>query len=95
MKIIVRGGDIHQYHHELEKSLKQEVLEFGMKANCIGGGKYRVNLEEKTVYVWDQSGEFGKEPNRNETLRLFREAFPGFEVSELDILQVFDLGLMP
>lgn len=94
-KVVVRGDNSRAKHRQIMQDFREEAARYGHIANCLGGGKYLINRNEQTVLVWSQSFEFGAELNREHTLSLFREAFPGFTVTGLLDTEalLFDLDL--
>lgn len=67
------------YHRELLAEYRHES---GLRARCIGGGRISFKETEKVIRIWDSSGDFGYEPDRNVTLAALKLAYPGFDVSE-------------
>lgn len=49
---------------------------------CLGGGIMVVTAEEKRIVLCGQSLQYGKEPDRAETIQLIQEAYPDFRVEE-------------
>lgn len=81
-KLVVRAKEEHcDYHDDLLSWLRREVSSSGLKAFCIGGGRIKVSSDEKTIRIWNKSGAFGKEPDRERTVRMLQAAFPEFNVT--------------
>lgn len=80
-KMVVRANQDCKYHRDILAILRREVRPFGLDARCIGGGRIEITPEAKTIRIWDDSGDFGKEPNRQQTVRMLQAAFPEFQVS--------------
>lgn len=81
-KLVVRAMEEHcDYHDDILNWLKREVSSSGLKTFCIGGGRIEVSPDEKIIRIWGESGAFGKEPNREETVRMLQAAFPEFQVT--------------
>ena len=60
--------------------LEQYCLETGLNARCIGGGLINYFEEKKFISVMDESTDFGREPNRNETVAAIQQACTDFTV---------------
>ena len=82
-RLVVRAPKYVRYelHADILEFLQKEVGSSGLKARCIGGGVISINTEKKTIKIWDDSGEFGEEPDRQETIRMLQVAFPEFSVT--------------
>ena len=50
--------------------------------DCIGGGQMCFYQDIKTIKLWGKSFEYGKEPDRQQTIKLLQEAYPDFQVTE-------------
>lgn len=81
-KLVVRADQERDYHDDILKALKREVEPCGLRARCIGGGRIAVNPTAKTICIWGDSGAFGEEPDREQTLRMLQAAFLDYEVRE-------------
>lgn len=79
-KTVIRANEKCDYHKRILAQLQNEIYIFGLKAKCIGGGQIRVSPNEKTITIWDYSGDYGLEPNRNETALMLRVAFPDWTI---------------
>ena len=80
-RMVVRAKRDCQYHNDILAILRREVRPLGLNAHCIGGGYIKISPEAKTIRIWDDSGVFGKEPDRQQTVRMLQAAFPEFQVS--------------
>jgi len=80
---VVRANQDCVLHHEIYALLRQEVksLDPNARCSCIGGGRIEIDLDVRTIKLWADSGEFGKEPDRQETVRILSGAFPEFQVT--------------
>jgi hypothetical protein len=79
-KTIVRvKNQNYEYHKDILVSLKGELEVRGFTCRCLGGGMIKINLREKTFWIGGSSGDYGTEPNRNETLLLLQAEFPDFQ----------------
>lgn len=81
-KLIVRTGDRHMYHREILSKLPKEWEDNGILLCCIGGGKISININQKSILLWDYSYKYSKEPDRQETIRLIQSVYPDFKVQE-------------
>jgi hypothetical protein len=82
-KLVVRAHQDCEYHRDILAWFKNEELQgSSLKCGCVGGGRIRINTSDKTVEIWDSSGDFGEEPDRTLTVTMLQEAFPEFVVSE-------------
>lgn len=53
-----------------------------LRACCIGGGQIKINPEEKTIHIWDNSAIYGEEPDRQQTtVRMLQMEFPEFKIN--------------
>ncbi|MDO8495868.1 MAG: hypothetical protein Q7S43_00225 [bacterium] len=78
-KLVVRADENCGYHRDILRLLRVEAPEF--RISCIGGGGISINPDRKTIVISGSSGDFGREPDRNNTVKMLREAFPDFEVN--------------
>ncbi len=77
MIVFADDNDHFDYHWKL---LAQYQHETGLRASCIGGGRIRFDGEKKTIEIWDSSGDFGYEPDRNQTVSAIKQNYLDFEV---------------
>lgn len=94
-KLVIRAAKSTPYtrrnHLEILETLKAEILPLGLTVQCDnldgygvgGGGRCRINDEQKEILLWHESGDFGKENDRATTVRMLQEAFPGYTVLSL------------
>ena len=77
---VVFADDDRRYgfHRDL---LAQYQKESGLQAECIGGGRISFDEEEKAIKIWGCSGDFGREPDRKETVQVLQGAYPDFDVT--------------
>ncbi len=80
-KIVVRGDVWCKYHKDIFSLLKRELNGIAVGVVCLGGGRINMNSSNKVIRVYDLSGEYGVEPDREQTVRMIKLAFPDFEVS--------------
>lgn len=78
---IVRANEKCNKHRGILTLLEKEAAPLGLTVRCIGGGNISVKPEAKTIQIWGSSGDFGREPNRQQTVSMLRVAFPEFRVS--------------
>jgi hypothetical protein len=82
-KTIIRARQDCKYHRDILAWFKeQELGGTGLRSGCIGGGRICFDHENKTIKIWDYSGDFGKEPDRALTVAILQEAYQGYVVSE-------------
>src|SRR3989344_4238136 len=74
--LVVRADESCSYHRDILSKLRYEVRPLGLDARCIGGGQISINPETKNISIRGSSGDFGVEPDRNETVRMLQEAYP-------------------
>lgn len=81
-KLVVRAHSVNDLplHADIYNVLQQQVGQHGLNARCIGGGRLEFFPDHKFMRIKGSSDEFGVEPDRQETLRLLRAAFPEFRV---------------
>lgn len=65
---------------KLRKEVKEILLSI-VSVKCIGGGQIRIDPDRKTIGTWDFSGSYGREPDRQQTVVMLQNAFPGFKVT--------------
>ncbi len=53
----------------------------GFQSKCLGGGEIKINTNDKLVNINGSSINYGKEPDRSDTLDILRKTFPDFNVS--------------
>lgn len=81
-KTILRTGDSYGAHKDILVALWEGLRGSDIKANCPGGGFIMVNRDQKTIDLSGYSVAFGREPDRQETVRLIQAAYPDFTVKE-------------
>ncbi|HEY9585464.1 MAG TPA: hypothetical protein VJJ02_02640 [Candidatus Paceibacterota bacterium] len=57
------------------------IRQSGVGVRCLGGGFIAIDRQIKTITIWGSSGDFGCEPDRQQTARMIRTAFPDFSVT--------------
>lgn len=77
-KPLVRANESCGYHADILKKVKMET---GLFARCLGGGRIQIDPENKTIRIWNQSVDFGREPDRQLTVKMLQEAFPGWTIT--------------
>jgi len=83
-KQVIRSNKNDSHHaaifYKLQQEIKQDINLCGLELKCIGGGKIDIHRETKTfhVHAHELSETYGQEPDRNETIRLVKVAFPDF-----------------
>src|SRR3989344_6214125 len=80
-RLVIRANQDCSFHRDILALLRQEVRPSGLDAHCTGGGRIEINPAEKTIRIWDSSGDFGVEDDRKETVRMLQAAFPAFQVT--------------
>lgn len=80
-RLVVRANQDCSYHRDILALLRREVRPHGLDAHCTGGGRIEINPTEKTIRIWDSSGDFGEEDDRKETVRMLQVAFPDYQVT--------------
>ena len=80
-KLVVRAPGFAEYHTEIVEMLQREAKNLSVR--CIGGGRITLDLKAKTVEIYGSSNEFGREPDRSQTVAVLKTAFPDFEVTAL------------
>lgn len=81
-KTILRTGHYYRFHKNIMAALGKELQGSEIEAICLGGGRIKINVDEKTIFIDDCSADYGYEPNRQETVRLIQVAHPDFKVAE-------------
>ncbi len=74
---MVRADKSCRYHKEILEKVRTET---GLHARCLGGGRIAIDPDAKTIRIGDYSSDFGKEPDRQLTVKMLQEAFPGWTV---------------
>ena len=96
LRTVVIGGSAQRQHYNLLDDFRKNVQPLGFTVTPLGGGRYNVFSDEpKRVYLWHESVEFGPDPDKAVTIRLFAEAFPEFSVGALTIARCIEIGLDP
>lgn len=80
-RLVVRADQGCDYHRDILAGLRQEVRSLGLGARCIGGGQISIDPDAKKISIRGSSGDFGVEPDRNETVRMLKEAYPEYQVT--------------
>jgi len=78
-EVVVFADDHHSFNLHA-KLLAQYCLETGLRARCVGGGLITFIAEKKFISVVDKSADFGREPDRDETVAAIQQAYPDFTV---------------
>lgn len=81
-KMVVRANQNCKYHGDILAVLRREMRPLGLNVHCIGGGNIKISPDAKTIHISDYSSIFGKEPDRQQTVRMLQAAFPEFQVSD-------------
>ncbi len=79
--ICVRSLEDFSSHDSILKWLRYEILD-DFKVICLGGGTISLCQETKLAKITGRSFNFGIEPNRSETVRLFESFLPDFVISQ-------------
>ena len=81
-KIVMRAADYGVNHSKIAEALKTEIGELKI-ARYLGGGKIWMPRDEGSIYLFDASGNFGMDQDRQRTIAIIQEALPNQKVSEL------------
>lgn len=96
-KFVLRAAKNSQFtrrnHLEILETLKAEVSPLGLRVQCNnlnghgvgGGGRCRIDDQGMEILLWHESGDFGKEKDRSETIKMLQVAFPGYTVLALSL----------
>lgn len=85
-KLFIRASKLYQDHRSNLFALNYEMENMRRFANraaravCIGGGRITINPKKKTILIYGESGDFGKEPDRQQTVKMLQAAYPKFKV---------------
>ena len=80
-RLVVRANARCVNHSHIHDLLLEEVRPNGLRAALLGGGSIQVNHKAKTIRIWGKSGDFGQEPDRQQTVAMLQKAFPDFQVT--------------
>ena len=69
------------YHVDMLHAMEADLKSSGLKAKGLGGGYADIYNSIKTIEIYGSSKGLGQEPDREETIRIVKRAFPGFQVS--------------
>ncbi len=75
---MVRANERCSMHRDILKTVR---IEISLPARCIGGGRIQIDPDKKTIRIWGYSGDFGEEPDRQQTGKMLQEAFPDWTVT--------------
>ncbi|MGB7957489.1 MAG: hypothetical protein WCF77_01410 [Minisyncoccia bacterium] len=82
-KVVVRTADYGVNHKQIAADLEKEIAGSFTVRRYLGGGKIWINAEDKSIFLFDGSGDFGIDENRQRTVEIVHGAFPYNTVSEL------------
>lgn len=82
-KIVFRAQRDVLAHIGLVLDLQDEVQNYGygITVTCIGGGKVVSSTQDNLISISGRSRDFGKEPNRANTVAMLQENYPDFIVT--------------
>ena len=86
-KIIVRvGTNMMERHYEIDDALAEELIESNTPApyKVLGGGFVQSNWWKKEIILFGESKDYGREPDRLQTVTLIQKEFPDFKVKADD-----------
>ncbi|MBI5140494.1 MAG: hypothetical protein HZA94_03565 [Candidatus Vogelbacteria bacterium] len=79
-KLVLRASYGAKLHENVLLGFSlEELADSGLDVVCLAGGFMYVDLAVKGIFIWGQSGNYGREP-RGETVKLLREAYPDCEI---------------
>ena len=81
-KIVMRGSKDIKSHADILEWLEAQTAATSLGVTCIGGGRLKIDHQAKTIEVHDYSDSFGREPDRQQTVRMLESAFPEFRTVE-------------
>ena len=81
-RLVVRANANYSHHESILLALQKEVTSSDLNADCVGGGWIRIVHAVKTISICGKSGDFGEEPDRQQTVRMLQAAFPEFQVTQ-------------
>jgi len=70
-----------EWHKQIAAELETRMPETAFRVH--GGGWLEVNLEERVISAYGDSGSYGRAPQK-EVADVLRECYPGFEVKVND-----------
>lgn len=79
-KTVIRADETCEAHAYIMGDLVEEVGP-EIDIECIGGGRIRVDPDRRTIEIWKFSEAYGQEPDRQQTVAMLQNAFPGFKVT--------------
>ena len=83
-KLIVRANENCEFHADIfDELLRHEDLDT-LSPKCVGGGNIEVDPEEKRIRIRSSSSRYGREPDRQLTVRMLQVAFPDYQVKSDD-----------
>lgn len=79
-KLVVRANEECINHMDILSLLWEEINPSDSRPCWVGGGQIWVSPKEKIIHIWGRSGDFGQEPDRQQTVSLLQKTFPDFQI---------------
>ncbi len=73
-------------HSDIYNQMLGEIDQTKLKLNVMGGGKVYLNLEEKTIWLWGLSMDFGP-PEYKDAKVLLQKGYPDFNITIIPELE--------
>jgi len=90
-KRVIRGQAFHNKHREIVEYLQGEAVSAGTPRGvvrnavaCCGGGFLELDSVAKTITLWGRSQNYGKEPDRQETIYILERKYSDYRVTDRD-----------
>lgn len=79
-KLVMRANQGLPRHRDIVENLRKETELF---VYCVGGGSMCISKVTKLLIIFGESEQYGREPNREETVKMLERRYPGFEVTAI------------
>ena len=84
-KIYLRGRADCKYHKGIYRKFKEELKNAGKpdaKTKCLGGGRIKTDLKNKTIFVYGYSNAYGRYDHQHEkSVEMLKEVFPDYKIT--------------
>lgn len=84
-KIYLRGRADCKYHKGVYRKFIDELKTIGKagaKTKCLGGGRIKTDLKNKTIHVYGYSNAYGRYENQHEkSVEMLKEVYPDYKIT--------------
>ena len=83
--IYLRGRADCKYHKGIYRKFLQELKnagKTGVVTKCLGGGRIKTDLKNKTIFVYGYSNAYGRYEGQHEkSVEMLKKSFPDYKIT--------------